>query len=181
MGLDALHLRVLMTSSDNEHERKHARKVLKLLNRGRHWVLVVLLLGNVVRPKKTARLVGPVGASHPVPSRPVRPLPVHPAANGPSPDAPLLSPFETKIVNESLPIFLDSVLGGGAEAVVASTLLIVVFGEIIPQSLGVRYGLAIGAYSSPFVLTMMYLFAVRSPLSLSVFLSCVQPPRRSRY
>lgn len=64
-----------------------------------------------------------------------------------------------QIVNESLPIFLDSVLGGGAEAVVASTLLIVVFGEIIPQSLGVRYGLAIGAYSSPFVLCMMYLFS----------------------
>ena len=48
MGLDALHLRVLMTSSDNEKERVYARKVLKLLNRGRHWVLVVLLLGNVV-------------------------------------------------------------------------------------------------------------------------------------
>lgn len=50
MGLDALHLRVLMTSSDDPREREYARKVLRLLERGRHWVLVVLLLGNVVRP-----------------------------------------------------------------------------------------------------------------------------------
>ncbi|CAL1696840.1 unnamed protein product [Somion occarium] len=48
MGLDELHLRVLATSSDDPTERKNASKVLKLLNRGRHWVLVVLLLGNVI-------------------------------------------------------------------------------------------------------------------------------------
>lgn len=67
MGLDELHLRVLSTSSDNPKERANAIKgvfapvyrqtppqhplvVLNLLNRGRHWVLVVLLLGNVVSP-----------------------------------------------------------------------------------------------------------------------------------
>ncbi|KAH9065016.1 hypothetical protein EDB87DRAFT_1803780 [Lactarius vividus] len=48
MGLDELHLRVLSTSSENEKERKDAAQVLKLLNKGRHWVLVVLLLGNVI-------------------------------------------------------------------------------------------------------------------------------------
>jgi len=48
MGLDGLHLRVLATSSDDENERKNAARVLKLLNKGRHWVLVVLLLVNVV-------------------------------------------------------------------------------------------------------------------------------------
>ncbi|KAH8984676.1 hypothetical protein EDB92DRAFT_2033357, partial [Lactarius akahatsu] len=48
MGLDELHLRVLSTSSENEKERKDAARVLKLLNKGRHWVLVVLLLGNVI-------------------------------------------------------------------------------------------------------------------------------------
>ncbi|KAH9172889.1 hypothetical protein EDB89DRAFT_1850777 [Lactarius sanguifluus] len=48
MGLDELHLRVLSTSSENEKERKDAAEVLKLLNKGRHWVLVVLLLGNVI-------------------------------------------------------------------------------------------------------------------------------------
>ena len=51
--------------------------MLKLLERGRHWVLVVLLLSNV-------------------------------------------------ITNESLPIFLDSILGGGVWAVVISTGLIVI-------------------------------------------------------
>lgn len=48
MGSDDLNLRVLSTSSDNEKERKSATKVLRLLSRGRHWVLVVLLLSNVV-------------------------------------------------------------------------------------------------------------------------------------
>ena len=50
MGSDDLNLRVLSTSSDDPKERKNAAKVLRLLARGRHWVLVVLLLGNVVRP-----------------------------------------------------------------------------------------------------------------------------------
>lgn len=48
MGSDDLNLRVLSTSSDDPKERKSAEKVLRLLQRGRHWVLVVLLLGNVV-------------------------------------------------------------------------------------------------------------------------------------
>lgn len=56
MGLDPLHLRVLVASSDDEKERKHAGKVLKLLSRGRHWVLVVLLLGNVVSLYKKERV-----------------------------------------------------------------------------------------------------------------------------
>jgi len=50
MGSDDLNLRVLATSSDDPAERKQAGKVLKLLAKGRHWVLVVLLLSNVVRP-----------------------------------------------------------------------------------------------------------------------------------
>jgi len=49
MGSDDLNLRVLATSSDDPSERKQAGKVLKLLAKGRHWVLVVLLLSNVVR------------------------------------------------------------------------------------------------------------------------------------
>lgn len=48
MGSDDLNLRVLSQSSDDEKERKSAAKVLRLLERGRHWVLVVLLLSNVV-------------------------------------------------------------------------------------------------------------------------------------
>ncbi|KAL7425285.1 hypothetical protein Q5752_000973 [Cryptotrichosporon argae] len=49
------------------------------------------------------------------------------------------------IVNEALPEVSDSIFGGGFEAVVASTALIVVFSEIIPQSICSRYGLLIGA------------------------------------
>ncbi|KAI5118662.1 hypothetical protein M0805_001035 [Coniferiporia weirii] len=109
MGLDELHLRVLAMASDEELERRNAAKVLKLLRKGRHWVLVVLLLGNV-------------------------------------------------IVNESLPIFLDSAIGGGVAAVVISTALIVVFG-VIPQAVCARYGLSIGAKCAPLVLGLMYLFA----------------------
>ncbi|GAA5915406.1 hypothetical protein JCM6882_001415 [Rhodosporidiobolus microsporus] len=109
MGLDLVNLQVLSTSGE-EKERKDAVKVLRLLEKGRHWVLVVLLLSNVV-------------------------------------------------VNESLPIFLDSVLGGGVGAVVLSTTLIFIFGEIIPQSVCARYGIRIGAKAAPFVLALMYLEA----------------------
>ncbi|KAJ7264478.1 hypothetical protein B0H12DRAFT_1101873 [Mycena haematopus] len=110
MGLDELHLRVLATSSEDENEQKNAKKVLALMQKGRHWVLVVLLLGNV-------------------------------------------------IINESLPIFLDSAIGGGLAAVALSTTAIVIFGEIIPQAISVRYGLSIGAACAPFVLVLMYILA----------------------
>ncbi|KAJ6533725.1 DUF21-domain-containing protein [Mycena capillaripes] len=109
MGLDEMHLRVLSTSSEDQNEKRNAKKVLQLMQKGRHWVLVVLLLGNV-------------------------------------------------IVNESLPIFLDTAIGGGIAAVALSTTAI---GEwiIIPQAVSVRYGLSIGAACAPFVLGLMYLFA----------------------
>ncbi|KAF7358684.1 CAMK CAMKL CHK1 protein kinase [Mycena sanguinolenta] len=162
---DELHLRVLATSSTDENEQKNAKKVLDLMQKGRHWVLVVLLLGNV-------------------------------------------------IVNESLPIFLDSAIGGGFAAVALSTTAIVIFGyrlpqiitnttltsnfltllgktatcrrnpgllgavfafmlrtlgpwrspslppsRIIPQAMAVRYGLSIGATCAPFVLVLMYILA----------------------
>ncbi|KAF5343889.1 hypothetical protein D9757_015056 [Collybiopsis confluens] len=48
MGLEELHLRVLASSSDDEKEKANAKKVLQLMKKGKHWVLVVLLLGNVV-------------------------------------------------------------------------------------------------------------------------------------
>lgn len=41
MGLDELNLRVLRSSSDDPKERSNAAKVLRVLGRGRHWVLVV--------------------------------------------------------------------------------------------------------------------------------------------
>ena len=47
MGQDAVHLQVLATSSEGP-EQRHAKTVLKLIHKGKHWVLVTLLLGNVV-------------------------------------------------------------------------------------------------------------------------------------
>jgi metal transporter CNNM len=47
MGQDAVHLRVVATSGEGR-ERRNAGAVLRLLERGKHWVLVALILGNVV-------------------------------------------------------------------------------------------------------------------------------------
>ncbi|RCK58237.1 Protein MAM3 [Candida viswanathii] len=107
MGQDEVYLKVIATSGE-PHERKHARNVLRLIGRGKHWVLVTLLLSNV-------------------------------------------------ITNETLPIVLDNCLGGGWPAVVTSTVSIVIFGEIIPQSICVRYGLQVGSMFAPFVLVLMYI------------------------
>ena len=117
MGQDEVYLKVI-SSSGEPSEQKYARKVLRLLGRGKHWVLVTLLLSNV-------------------------------------------------ITNETLPIVLDRCLGGGWPAVVTSTVSIVIFGEIIPQSICVRYGLQVGALFSPFVLCLMYLmYPVAYPCAL---------------
>ncbi|KAK9373366.1 uncharacterized protein V1513DRAFT_449403 [Lipomyces chichibuensis] len=106
MGQDEVYLQVI-EQTGSVAERKNAGKVLKLLKKGKHWVLVTMLLSNV-------------------------------------------------ITNETLPIVLDRCLGGGWPAVVSSTILIVIFGEVIPQSVSVRFGLAIGAIFAPFVQLLMY-------------------------
>jgi len=115
MGLDETNLQVLMASG-TPTEQVHAETVYKLLSRGKHWVLVTLLLGNV-------------------------------------------------IVNETLPVVLDSELGGGVVAILISTFLIVVFGEIIPQAVCARYGLAIGSYCAKPMLLFMY---IMSPISYPI-------------
>ncbi|QLQ80328.1 hypothetical protein HG537_0D03290 [Torulaspora globosa] len=116
MGQDEIYLKVI-SSSGTVQEQKLAKKVLGLINRGKHWVLVTLLLSNV-------------------------------------------------ITNETLPIVLDRCLGGGWQAVVSSTALIVVFGEIIPQSVCVKYGLQVGAFFAPFVLVLMYvMYPVAYPIA----------------
>ncbi|ESZ92521.1 hypothetical protein SBOR_7093 [Sclerotinia borealis F-4128] len=109
MGQDGVYLQVIATSGEGK-EQRHAQKVYQLLQKGKHWVLVTLLLSNV-------------------------------------------------IVNETLPIVLDRSLGGGWPAVLGSTVLIVIFGEVIPQSICVRYGLSIGAFMAPPVLGLMWLLA----------------------
>ncbi|KAK7953712.1 hypothetical protein PG996_014604 [Apiospora saccharicola] len=109
MGQDGIYLQVISRDPE-EPQRKNAKRVHDLLNKGKHWVLVTLLLSNV-------------------------------------------------IVNETLPVVLDRCFGGGVAAVIGSTVLIVIFGEILPQSVCVRYGLQIGGYMSGPVLALMYAMA----------------------
>ncbi|KAK4497569.1 hypothetical protein PRZ48_012020 [Zasmidium cellare] len=120
MSQDETYLKVAASSGD-QHEKKYAARVLWLLNKGKHWVLVTLLLCNV-------------------------------------------------ITNETLPIVLHKSFGGGGlVAIVGSTVMIVelieaavIFGEIVPQAICVRYGLPIGAWTAPLVLCLM---VVLSPVA----------------
>jgi metal transporter CNNM len=47
MGQDGVYLQVISESGEGK-EQRHAQRVLTLLNRGKHWVLVTLLLSNVI-------------------------------------------------------------------------------------------------------------------------------------
>ncbi|KAH9005743.1 DUF21-domain-containing protein [Lactarius hatsudake] len=132
MGLDELHLRVLSTSSENEKERKDAARVLKLLNKGRHWVLVVLLLGNVI-----------VNESLPI---------FLDGAIGGGVAAIVIS--TTMIV-----IFGYGIFPLTLRPIEFESILYHVDREIIPQAVSVRHGLSIGARCVPVVLTLMYFFA----------------------
>ncbi|KIK98387.1 hypothetical protein PAXRUDRAFT_689281 [Paxillus rubicundulus Ve08.2h10] len=89
------------------------------------------------------------------------------------------------IVNETLPVIADPILGGGVQSVVVSTVLIVIpgfllftpfyscqsrhliadatfysFAEIIPQSLCTRHGLYLGAKMAGFTRILMYLLGI---------------------
>ena len=69
------------------------------------------------------------------------------------------------LVNNTLTILLNSVLGSGVWAIVASTFAIVIFGEIIPQAICSRHALTIGAYT----IWLTYIFmAITFPLSLPI-------------
>ncbi|KAJ5580411.1 hypothetical protein N7450_006712 [Penicillium hetheringtonii] len=63
------------------------------------------------------------------------------------------------IASEALPVILDRIVHGGLLAVLGSVTLIVIFSEIIPQSIFARYSLKIGAYMVPFVTAFMHLLA----------------------
>ncbi|CAG8549887.1 9385_t:CDS:2, partial [Diversispora eburnea] len=66
------------------------------------------------------------------------------------------------LVNETLPIIMDDVLGGGGIwAILVSSMLIVLFGEIIPQAVCSRYGLAIGAFFAWPVRILIWLTVTR--------------------
>ncbi|KAM9476777.1 metal transporter CNNM2a isoform 2-T2 [Clarias gariepinus] len=59
------------------------------------------------------------------------------------------------LVNTTLTILLDDIAGSGLIAVVVSTIGIVIFGEIVPQAICSRHGLAVGA--NTLVLTKFFM------------------------
>ncbi|XP_021911048.1 DUF21 domain-containing protein At2g14520-like, partial [Carica papaya] len=66
---------------------------------------------------------------------------------------------------EALPIFLDGLVTAWG-AILISVTLILLFGEIIPQSVCSRHGLAIGATVAPFVRLLVWVcFPVAFPIS----------------
>ncbi|CAN1818214.1 DUF21 domain-containing protein At2g14520 [Linum perenne] len=66
---------------------------------------------------------------------------------------------------EALPIFLDSLITAWG-AILISVTLILLFGEIIPQSICTRYGLAIGATMAPVVRVLVWICSpVAYPIS----------------
>ncbi|KAJ9479113.1 putative Protein MAM3 (putative) [Pseudozyma hubeiensis] len=70
------------------------------------------------------------------------------------------------ITNETLPIIADPLLGGGVQAVIVSIVLVVIFAELIPQSVCSRYGLAIGAKLAPLTrVVIIVLWPIAFPVS----------------
>jgi CBS domain containing-hemolysin-like protein len=67
---------------------------------------------------------------------------------------------------EALPIFLDMIVSSWL-AVLISVTAVLIFGEILPQSICTRYGLTIGSFAAPVVTILMFLaLPVALPLSL---------------
>uniref|UniRef100_UPI00358E92FE metal transporter CNNM2-like isoform X2 n=1 Tax=Myxine glutinosa TaxID=7769 RepID=UPI00358E92FE len=70
------------------------------------------------------------------------------------------------LVNTTLTILLDDLIGSGFGAIIASTVGIVIFGEIVPQALCSRHGLAVGA--NTIILTKFFMvltFPASYPIS----------------
>ncbi|CAO1617431.1 unnamed protein product [Parajaminaea phylloscopi] len=70
------------------------------------------------------------------------------------------------ITNETLPIISDPLFPSPVLAVVVSTILVIIFAELVPQSICSRYGLEIGAYMAmPTRAVMLLLWPVAFPVS----------------
>lgn len=70
------------------------------------------------------------------------------------------------ITNETLPVIFDPLLPSGVISVVISTVLIVIFSELIPQSTCSRYGLQIGAVMAfPTRIVIIIFWPVAYPVS----------------
>lgn len=70
------------------------------------------------------------------------------------------------VVNESLPVIFHTIHLDGWQAVLISTALIVIFGEIIPQAICSRYGMAIGAFFAwPVRILMILIYPITWPIA----------------
>ncbi len=70
------------------------------------------------------------------------------------------------LVNNTLTILMDDLTGSGGAAIIVATIGIVIFGEIIPQAVCSRHGLAIGARTVWITrLFMLITFPVSFPIS----------------
>lgn len=76
------------------------------------------------------------------------------------------------LVNTSFTVLLDGIIGSGIISVIGATLGIVVFGEIVPQSICSRHGLAVGART---IWITKFFMLMTFPLSfpISRILDCV--------
>eukprot|EP00043_Microstomoeca_roanoka_P015346 m.153641 g.153641 ORF g.153641 m.153641 type:complete len:642 (-) comp16240_c4_seq1:79-2004(-) len=71
------------------------------------------------------------------------------------------------LANSSSAIFLDELVGGGVAGVLGSTMCIVIFGEIVPQSVCSRYPLVVGANTILMTRFFMLLtFPISYPISV---------------
>lgn len=70
------------------------------------------------------------------------------------------------ITNETLPIVSDPLFPSPVLAVVVSTVLVIIFAELVPQSVCSRYGLEIGAYMAiPTRIVIICLWPIAFPVS----------------
>jgi len=74
--------------------------------------------------------------------------------------------------NEALPIFLEKVVAQPYIAIIVSVTMVLFFGEIIPQAICSRYGLAVGYYFSiPMWILIGIEFVIAYPIS--ILLDCI--------
>ncbi|KAI3611397.1 hypothetical protein WG66_002043 [Moniliophthora roreri] len=137
MGLDQLHLRVLAESSSSPRQRRNAQKVLQLMKKGRHWVL---LLSNV----RSMPTLLPISKSCLFNCL----LQVGGGVAAIAISTTAIVIFGCVPVTSITP-----------DSVANFPICVISYREIIPQAISVRYGLAIGAACADFVLGLMWIMA----------------------